>query len=463
MICSCSPAVRRGFRLCRSTGLTLVLLLGLGAAGAWAQPTIRFANQLQSVVEAHADVPVTLIFSEPAHTFLEIEIHQIAVSATADADYIGGTLWAYADVGAMSAVAYPHIFDDLDPEPAEEFILELQESEIQYTIGSVGTTRITIVDNDGESLDARFEINEDVSLTSDGRIALMAADDVPISVDVVAIDMPPGGGTVYYADSRQSGIQSLTFTDDPRQTLVLTTDTMTPGADPVVIELALLTPSGEKATTGGGVSAGFYSSSVDAYSLHRCMFCLGAYFLQYLEPADCENVESECPGWHCPDKRADAPGGRLTDLDFTTALPLLRQYRDDVLTPSPGGEYYIDLYENRSADVMEALLREPTLFYGFFETWELWEPAIAAQVDGTGDSFVITADMQTALLGLLDDIETHGEADLAQLAADFRTELDLENIAGDTVAQFQDAVDSNPMPVEEIGWGDVKATYRKVR
>jgi len=145
------------------TFLGLAVLPGGPFAGeAAAQPSIRFATELHSAVEAHADLAIPMILSEPAPSFLEIEIQQVPITATPDMDYIGGSIWAYVQPGESMAEASPHLFGDMAPEPPEKFRLEILDGGGLYTIGSVGTCRVTIVDGDSESLSAHFEIEEDV-------------------------------------------------------------------------------------------------------------------------------------------------------------------------------------------------------------------------------------------------------------------------------------------------------------
>ncbi len=442
--------------------LSLVIATVLEPVDASAQPTVRFATRIHSVVEAHTDVLLTLVLSEPAPPgqTLTFVIEQTPITATPDVDYIGGTIWAYAQPGDRTTLVYAHVFGDEDPEPPEEFVLEIQDGGGVYGVGSVGECRVTIVDDDSESLSAHFEIEEDVPLTPDGRIALLAADDVAIEVDMVVDDLPPGGGDVFWIDSRLPGVQTTHFVDDPRQTIVLTHAPMPPDAEPDIIELAILDPAGAKATEGGGVSAG-YVPAFGAHHLGRCIACWLYYYTTSFTPETCQGyqLQENCGGYDCPDKRTAGSAGAQTGKDAVDTLETLRRYRDEVLAASPVGEYYVGLYENRSAEVMAAIIREPSLFHRANETLDLWLPAIAAQVDGVGDGFVITADMQAALLGLMDKLELHGSPELAQLVADFRVELDLEHVAGQTAAALQDALDDNPMRDEPANWGDVKAIY----
>jgi len=47
----------------------------------------------------------------------------------------------------------------------------------------------------------------------------------------------------------------------------------------------------------------------------------------------------------------------------------------------------------------------------------------------------------------------------ATILADFRTELDLENVAGTTAAGLQQDIEDNPMSGELASWEDVKTMY----
>jgi hypothetical protein len=85
---------------------------------------------------------------------------------------------------------------------------------------------------------------------------------------------------------------------------------------------------------------------------------------------------------------------------------------------------------------------------------------VAAQVDGQGETVVISGEMEAALLGVQAEFEEVGDGDLPQLVADFRTVLDLENIAGTTANDLQVAIENNSMQTERASWGEVKAMYK---
>jgi hypothetical protein len=141
-------------------------------------------------------------------------------------------------------------------------------------------------------------------------------------------------------------------------------------------------------------------------------------------------------------------------------LEVAQRYRDEILLGSPGGSYYTQLYADYSPAIATAILQRPALIHRVAAVWDLWTPAVAAQVDGQGASFTITGEMQTALLDIMVELEEVGSPALANLIGEFRTALDLENIVGISAADMQGRIDNNSMEVERSSWGEVKAMYR---
>jgi hypothetical protein len=151
------------------------------------------------------------------------------------------------------------------------------------------------------------------------------------------------------------------------------------------------------------------------------------------------------------------PGTR--GVDPYTALT---RYRDEVLAATPTGQYYIDLYNQYSSDMILATVAEPDLLVRTYKAQDAWVAALQALVDGDGDAAVVTQQMQDDLNGILDSFAAHGGAALADVVTLQRQRLQLDSIAGLTVSEFQQQVETlgGPSAVEPQSWGRIKSLYR---
>jgi hypothetical protein len=140
----------------------------------------------------------------------------------------------------------------------------------------------------------------------------------------------------------------------------------------------------------------------------------------------------------------------------------LRRYRDEFLVTTPAGNYYADLYVEHSFDLMRALVASPTLVAKISVAKDDWVAGFQALVDGAGSSFVVSQQMEDDLLSLLAQIESVASPDLATMIATERTRLQLDTIAGLTMAQYQQQVETlgGTSAVEPSSWGRVKGLFR---
>lgn len=142
------------------------------------------------------------------------------------------------------------------------------------------------------------------------------------------------------------------------------------------------------------------------------------------------------------------------DLTLTT-------YRDEVLAATPEGQYYIDLYNQYSLDMIRATVAQPCVFSHFRRARDPWITAIGALCHGDGDGVVITQQMEDDLNGMLDTFESH-RGGLGSVVAIEREKLHLDAIAGLSMTAFQDQVETlgGPTSVEAQSWGRLKTLYR---
>ncbi|MFH1842517.1 MAG: Calx-beta domain-containing protein [bacterium] len=460
-------------RLPRNIGSVLVLfcfVVSLGAmfvaapgkAVADGVPSVRFGSHLHSVVEGLTILEVPLVISQPPDATVRVYVWREEGTATMGVDFLGGaSLVQFEPEGPQVVNAEVQIFEDTEVEDLETIELSIQLGSPDFIPGSITEATVTIIDDDeAGGLTAHFELeDDDIPLDPYGRIVVAVEPNEIFAVDVLVDDLPPGGGIVNIMTNTESGLHTLQFTDNPRQTFEISTAAVPEGENYAVLELQILNPEGKRTVTGDNLAA---HSLVFDVSWVDCIICAVSLGLTAMGMTECPRL-IDC-GLPCPTKAGtDQPGppsSPVITVDPPTDIGTFLRYRDEILQGTPVGDYCIQLYRDQSPAVMTAILQKPTLIHRVATTWELWLPAVAAVVDGVGASFFITSEMQDALLGILAEFEEVGSSELADLVAQFRTDLDLENIAGDTAADLQTSIEDNITGGELRSWGELKAMYR---
>jgi len=443
-----------------------LLILGGATSEAGAQPTVSFTTTQYAAIERYTpQVPIEVVVSEPVVDLTTVYVEVSGGTATPEVDFFSGTVSANIMPGMSdTTIVWVRMMQDTEPEGPETILLTITDVSYPYEIGSPSEATLTIIDDDSDTPAAHFEISEEIPLDPYGRIVLVAEPGSVVEVDLVVDDLPPGGTVIHYTSTADDQIHSLTFTDNPRQTLNVPTADIPPGEVHAANELQILNPVSKRITNSDRCS--LYAFQFSPYmpdDAEQCVTCLVNYVWFVLPRYACEGWQTRC-GFDCPrDKTLEPQSFRPQPdkaIDPVADYETLQRYRDEVLLGSPGGGYYIQLYRDYSLDIANAILRRPTLIYRVEIVWDLWLPAVAAQVDGQGASFTITGEMQAALLGVMAELEELGNPELANLIAEFRIALDLENITGISAADLQDRVDNNSMEAEPASWGKVKSMYR---
>jgi hypothetical protein len=142
-------------------------------------------------------------------------------------------------------------------------------------------------------------------------------------------------------------------------------------------------------------------------------------------------------------------------------ITTLQRYRDEVLAATEDGQYYIDLYNQFSFDLIEAIVASPSLAARLFNAHGAWVNGLQALVDGQGASFIVTQQMEDDLLALLQTFQDVGSTDLSTMIAFESARLQLDQIAGLTIADYQAQVETlgGPTSVESTSWGRIKSLY----
>lgn len=280
------------------------------------------------------------------------------------------------------------------------------------------------------------------TMTPSVPLALTQPSSGPATVDFVSSNQP-GKGTVAFTEGQQHAEVDLTFAP-------AAPDEFAKGWGARWAYFALT------ATTGGlthGFPTVMYMLQVGPLSgresgLEECYLFLWSQLLCLLDVGPCFPWVAERP------EGGVAGGGN--------PLEPYHRYRDEILNGTAAGQFYRDLYAQHTADAFAASLAAPSHVAAFHRAWQAWTPSVQALVDGNGASVPVTGTMQATLLALLDILEANGSPALAQAISTERARLQLDSIAGLTMAEFQTQVETlgGTNALEPVTWGGVKALYR---
>jgi hypothetical protein len=279
---------------------------------------------------------------------------------------------------------------------------------------------------------------------------------IPVRLDTPSIGtgsmnfvtfIQPGIGTIFFEPGQQNASASVQFPAGPPE------DTYQQwGAKWAYFAL----------TKGsGGITDGFPNT---LYFLHvyetapgrrgdsECAYCFFAWIAYVVNAAD---------EWVCGRSPKGGPAQQGLRGGSNPATTLQR-YRDEVLAANADGLFYTNLYVQHSLDLSRAIVAAPSLAARLFNAQGPWIDGISALVNGTGGSFVVTQQMEDDLNALLDTFEAVGSPALQQMLAFERGRLQLDQIAGLTMTEYQEQIEDlgGPTSIEQESWGRVKALYR---
>lgn len=122
-------------------------------------------------------------------------------------------------------------------------------------------------------------------------------------------------------------------------------------------------------------------------------------------------------------------------------LPIYYQLRDEILSPTPAGQHYRDLYYTHDPELQTLILNDPDLFNQALSVLNLWDPNLAALVAGNGDSVTITGEQVAAISGFLFNLSQVASPELQQVIDQELTRLGpLNDYVGLTMAEAAVAV-----------------------
>ncbi|MBI5822475.1 MAG: M23 family metallopeptidase [Chloroflexi bacterium] len=111
-------------------------------------------------------------------------------------------------------------------------------------------------------------------------------------------------------------------------------------------------------------------------------------------------------------------------------IQLFYRVEDEILSQTPQGQHYIDLYYGHGAELTELLTNNVELRDEAVATLQLWEPNLQALVDGEGGSAPITSGQVQAVQTFLDHLYSMGSPELRQTIDDERIVKPLEQTIG---------------------------------
>ena len=112
---------------------------------------------------------------------------------------------------------------------------------------------------------------------------------------------------------------------------------------------------------------------------------------------------------------------------------LLERVRDEVLTTTPQGQRYIELFDLHGREITDLMLTDEALRDQGILTVEAFVPALQAFVNGHGNEVIVTADQVGIVLALLEELSAASGTELAQDIASELARRPLEPIVGMTM------------------------------
>lgn len=443
----------------RRSPLGLVALAVIAAASMSRAQVVEFDDPTISVLEGSSHIefyvkiqgthagPVSVRFSTEENT------------AQAGFDYIersGELHWPALD-NTIRTFSVP-IVDDNVPEPIETFFVRLHSPE-GASLGELSWLGISIFDDDPDTGApvARIDVLDAIA-DAEGVFTHVYPSQRQITARVVLDRVPVEPLTIDWTSDFPPFAGTLVFDDTHTATAQLDPVTVPSGQVSATGSISFLQPP--PAVTGRRVFEGitalwFLIVDSDTTELERCAACMLAWVfapsLDFQFEHFCDNPA-----------RAQAPRSGLARAlpDAGRMLSVMTAYRDEILLTTPTGAALAQSYTERSGSLATALIQRPTFGYRVLRAQSAWIDGLDALVQGRGGQVWITAQMQSDLDALLDEFEELAEPATASWIADLRARLELDQLSGKTMAEFQQQVEElGSVHLEDETWGSVKARY----
>ena len=176
-------------------------------------------------------------------------------------------------------------------------------------------------------------------------------------------------------------------------------------------------------------------------------FCVDCEMLYWLYDARFNNTCPDC-GESCvlppyPGQSTSVAESNTFHGAAVRSLDVLRSFRDDVMSQSPAGRFYRNLYGGFSDELFTALLASPPLMFDTLAAQGPWLDGLQALTDGQGSSVVITQSMVDDLEEILAGLKEHGNASLLRVIEMEEARLDVASLVGLDFDQLRDRVESS--------------------
>lgn len=423
----------------------LLILFVCGSAHAQ-YATVQFATDALSVQEGQTGVTLGVQVDGPGN-FGGVGIQTQDGTATATEDYTSISTFLFWE-GSDSSEKFLTIqtVDDGPGEGDETFTVAMV-SEDGLTIGSPSSVEVTITEGGGVT--ARFVLPDGIPANplGDYWIPVAGGQDLPVLLRLS--EVPATAVTVNYLVGDDPTVHSVEFDDIQERTVVIASPEQPANGQLASQHIRIVdTPSAKRELEYDEfLAAHFWAIE----STEECVSCALHVVLALLGYVDCEFFCSLSFGYSCDSAKLASP----------SMIPTLRRYRDEILTPTTGGNYFSELYTELSGELIGAIFKRPRTLYDIWQASGAWIAAFDDLLDGTG-AMTVTPAMEVDLIAIVNQLRADGSANLdSRLDEELTRLLDGGSLNGMSIADFQQRVEESgaSVSVEETSWGGLKARF----
>ncbi len=406
---------RRGAAACASlarwAGVAATALLPLLAstAHAGAEPVVHFAPFYEYVQEATPSIAVPVAISSAATGSVGVAYTTADGSAHAGSDYVaksGFLSWSAGDASTKNI--FLNIINDDVPETYEQFDLILTSGD-GVTVGKPDTATVYIFDDDTIIVPTvSFVVPPGLPTNTFGYHLLYGDATVGLDLPVRVFNVTSWPFTVPYTIAGDPQTHEMVFQQDEFEKPIPVPGIEVPAGQ---VATARLVSLGQRAKRGGSSFSDIVALLADPRTgTQSSLECLWGFICLMLVDVDYNYCGF---GGNTSSPGAGGAGGttgvaasdRAGSTDPTTTL---QRYRDEILAPTPVGQYYIRLYKQLSLDAEAAAVRQPTFVFETISAPQEWVAGLGALVDGAGDGLVISQQMVDDLYSVVTTLGGNG-------------------------------------------------------